>query len=77
MEGDPIKVLLVEDNEEHAELMNQLLLGSDNPAFEVHRAAALRDALDALDLSGFRVILLGRAPSSGCRSAPRICRSWY
>jgi signal transduction histidine kinase len=58
MDGEDIQVLLVEDNDEHAELMRQLLLKSDQPVFQVTRFGALRNALDALDLAGFQIILL-------------------
>jgi signal transduction histidine kinase len=58
MEEDNIKVLLVEDNLDHAELMQALLLKSDNPVLEVVHFATLRNALDGLDLSGFQIILL-------------------
>jgi len=58
MDGENIQVLLVEDNEEHAQLMRELLLKSDHPVFSVMSFGALRNALDALDLSGFHVILL-------------------
>ena len=53
-----IKVLLVEDNEEHAQLLRQLLLESNDPVFEVERYAALRPALDALEMPGFNLVLL-------------------
>src|SRR5271166_2901194 len=58
MDGENIQVLLVEDNEEHAALMRELLLKSDHPVFEVMHFGTLRNALDALDLSGFQIILL-------------------
>ena len=49
MAEETIKVLLVEDNAEHAQLLKRLLLESDDPVFEVAQYAALRPALDALD----------------------------
>jgi signal transduction histidine kinase len=58
MDGINIQVLLVEDNQEHAELMRELLLKSDNPVFEVVHHVTLRNALDALDLQTFSIVLL-------------------
>jgi len=58
MRDQIIKVLLVEDIKEHADLMRSLLLESDNPVFEVVHYAALRPALDALELPGPQIILL-------------------
>ena len=53
-----IQVLLVEDNEEHVQLLRRLLLESDNPVFEVTQFSALRPALDALVMPGFSLVLL-------------------
>jgi signal transduction histidine kinase len=53
-----MRVLLVEDNEEHVELLQKLLAESDEPVFEVKQYAALRPALDALEGGGFDIILL-------------------
>jgi len=58
MTEESIKVLLVEDNEEHADLLLRLLLGSNDPIFQVVLYTALRPALDALDMPGFDVVLL-------------------
>jgi signal transduction histidine kinase len=58
MAEEYIRVLLVEDNEEHAELLQRMLIDSDNPIFEVAKFSALRPALDALDLPGFQAVLL-------------------
>jgi signal transduction histidine kinase len=58
MLDDDITVLLVEDNLEHAQLLRTLLLQSNDPVFEVRHFTALRDALDALDEPGIRIILL-------------------
>ena len=35
MPEETIRVLVVEDNEEHAEMLSRMLLGSDGPVFEV------------------------------------------
>jgi len=53
-----IHVLLVEDNEEHAQLLRGLLVDSDEPVFEVSHFTTLRDALDGLDLHSPHIILL-------------------
>lgn len=53
-----IQVLLVEDNEEHVQLLLRLLLESNDPVFEVTRFSALRPALDALEMPGFDLVLL-------------------
>ena len=58
MADENIQVLLVEDNVEHAELLRHMLLESNDPVFEVTHLAALRPALDALDLPGIQVVLL-------------------
>jgi len=53
-----IKVLLVEDNEEHAQLLERLLVESNNPVFQVMQFSALRPALDAVEMPGFDLVLL-------------------
>jgi signal transduction histidine kinase len=58
MAEETIQVLLVEDNEEHAELLERMLLESNDPVFEVARYPALRPALDALEVPGFQIVLL-------------------
>jgi signal transduction histidine kinase len=58
MESETIQVLLVEDNEEHADLLQRLLVDSNEPVFEVAHYSALRPALDALDIPGHNVVLL-------------------
>ena len=58
MDERNIRVLLVEDNEEHAQLIVRLLLDSDAPVFEVTHLSALRPALDALEIPGFDLVLL-------------------
>jgi signal transduction histidine kinase len=58
MAEETIQVLLVEDNEEHAELLRRLLLGSSDPIFEVEQCSALRPALDALEMPGHKLVLL-------------------
>ena len=52
---DPVRVLVVEDNQRYAELIEQML-GSD---FAVERAATLGDAVEALqNRGGYGCILL-------------------
>ena len=60
MAEESMKVLLVEDNEEHAELLTRLLLESDEAFFEVVRFPSLCPALEALAgaRDGFNLILL-------------------
>jgi signal transduction histidine kinase len=58
MSDENIRVLLVEDNDEHTQLLLRLLLESDDPVFEVTHFAGLRDALDALELPGYSIVLL-------------------
>ena len=58
MADENIHVLLVEDNEEHAQLLKRLLLESDDPVFEVTHVASLRPALDELENPGIQVVLL-------------------
>jgi len=58
MDEQNIRVLLVEDNEEHAQLLRRLLVEADDPIFEVTHFTALRPALDALDMPGFDLVLL-------------------
>jgi signal transduction histidine kinase len=58
MGDENIHVLLVEDNEEHTQLLKRLLLESDNPVFEVTHVASLRPGLDILELPGIEVVLL-------------------
>jgi len=58
MADENIHVLLVEDNEEHAQLLERLLVECDNPVFEVTHVAALRPGLDLLELPGIHAVLL-------------------
>jgi len=58
MGDENIHVLLVEDNQEHTQLLKRLLLESDNPVFEVTHVASLRPGLDILELPGIEVVLL-------------------
>jgi signal transduction histidine kinase len=58
MAEELIKVLLVEDNEEQARLLERLLLESNDPLFEAVSHGTLRSALDALEAHGFRLVLL-------------------
>ena len=54
----PIKVLLVEDNKEHAELLGRLLGFAEYPKFTVSNAASLATGLAALGRSAPDIILL-------------------
>jgi signal transduction histidine kinase len=58
MADENIHVLLIEDSEEQAQLLTQLLLESDNPVFEVTHVATLRPGLDILELQGVHIVLL-------------------
>jgi signal transduction histidine kinase len=58
MADQNIQVLLVEDNAEHAQLLERMLIESDEPVFEVLHFTALRPALDALDMVKTQVVLL-------------------
>lgn len=58
MSEESIQVLLVEDNEEHADLLQRLLLESNNPIFVVRQFSTLGPALDALRKPGFDLVLL-------------------
>jgi len=63
MADQNIQVLLVEDNEEHARLLKEMLAKSDDPTFEVSHYGALAPALEALRADrehgpGFQLLLL-------------------
>jgi len=52
MAEETIQALLVEDNEEHAQLLQRLLIESDEPIFEFRRFSTLQSALLALHAPG-------------------------
>src|SRR5438093_3649586 len=54
----PIRVLLVEDDAQDAELLQELLQEDTSPAFEIERADRLRAALDRITQGGTDVVLL-------------------
>src|ERR1700733_15129417 len=56
--GEVLKVLLVEDNPVSAQLSKAMLAHTDTSAFDVRTAGSLMDALDLLGNGGFDVILL-------------------
>src|SRR3984885_16162935 len=56
--GEVLKVLLVEDNPVSAQLAKAMLGHIDASAFDVQTAGSLMDALDLLGNGGFDVILL-------------------
>jgi signal transduction histidine kinase len=58
MAEENIQVLLVEDNAAHAQLLERMLIESNEPLFEVAHFAALRPALDAIELVRPQVVLL-------------------
>jgi pilus assembly protein CpaE len=58
MNGEVLKVLLVEDNPVSAQLAKAMLGHIDASAFDVQTAGSLMDALDLLGNGGFDVILL-------------------
>ena len=53
-----IRVLLVEDNEKHAELFQQMLLPSNEAFFEVVHCRDLRQGIERLGTEGIDLILL-------------------
>jgi len=58
MNGEALRVLLVEDNAVSAQLAKTMLAHADGSGFEVQTAGSLMDALDLLGARGFDVILL-------------------
>ena len=58
MSGQPLRVLLIEDNAVSAQLSKSMLMHADSSNFEVQTAGSLMDALDLLGAGGFDVILL-------------------
>src|SRR6516164_2504608 len=58
MEIPPIKVLLVEDNEEHVAFLRQLLATTEGSQFELHRAGDVAQGVGRLKDGGIQLILL-------------------
>jgi pilus assembly protein CpaE len=58
MDGQSLRVLLVEDNAVSAQLAKSMLMHADASNFEVQTAVSLMGALDLLGAGGFDVILL-------------------
>jgi pilus assembly protein CpaE len=58
MNGELLKVLLVEDNAVSAQMVKAMLAHTDTSVFEIQTAGSLMDALDLLGNGGFDVILL-------------------
>jgi DNA-binding response OmpR family regulator len=58
IENRPIKVLLIEDNAEHAELLERLLGFSDYPRFTVTTGRTLADGLKKLGAGAEDIVLL-------------------
>ncbi len=58
MDEGPVNVLLVEDNEDHVELLQKLLATSDVTQFQLHRAGNLAQGLERLKGGGIELILL-------------------
>lgn len=54
----PIKVLLIEDNEEHVAFLRQLLATSESAQFELHTAGDVQHGIDRLKDGGIQLILL-------------------
>ncbi len=52
------RVLLVEDSEDYARLVQTTLGNADGARFEIHRVDALADALELIELTDFDVMLL-------------------
>ena len=58
MNGEVLRVLLVEDNPVSAQLAKAMLAHAETSVFEIQTAGSLMDALDLLGKGGFDVILL-------------------
>ncbi|MEA3208120.1 MAG: hypothetical protein QOE70_1177 [Chthoniobacter sp.] len=56
--SSPIRVLLIEDNEEHVEFLEQLLASPEGPHFQREAAGTLAEGLKRLAEGGVDVILL-------------------
>jgi signal transduction histidine kinase len=54
----PIKVLLIEDNEEHVAFLRQLLASSESVQFELHTAGDVQHGVERLKDGGIQLILL-------------------
>lgn len=54
----PIKVLLIEDNEEHVAFLRQLLANSEGAQFDLHRAGDVQAGIERLKDGGIQLILL-------------------
>ena len=54
----PIRVLLIEDDPQQAELIRQILMGIPNPRYEVRTAMTLKSGLEKLFWEGADVVLL-------------------
>jgi len=57
-ESPHLKALLIEDSEDQALLLRELLSESDDPAFSVEHADRLTSALALLGMTGFDVLIL-------------------
>src|SRR5262245_53452828 len=58
MSLEPTNVLLIEDNEEHAEFLQQLLAKSETVIFELATASTLADGIARLREGGIQLTLL-------------------
>ena len=65
-----IKVLIIEDNDEHAELIRRMLSKAENIYFDTERAGLVSSGVDLLGKQNFDVILsdLGLPDSKGIES---------
>ena len=74
MSNPPIKVLLIEDDPADAELLQELLSGEKNPAFQVECASRLSEGLARLTTGGIDVVLLDISlpDSAGLSTSSRL-----
>jgi signal transduction histidine kinase len=58
MDIRPIKVLLIEDNEDHATFLRELLTDPETAQFELHLAEDLAKGIERLKVGGIQLVLL-------------------
>jgi CheY-like chemotaxis protein len=73
-----IKVLIIEDNDEHAELIYRILSKAENIYFDTERAGLMSSGVDLLGRQNFDVILsdLGLPDSMGIETFETLHRSY-
>ena len=77
MVSEEVKILLVEDNQIEAEVLQEELIGVDSPRYTVVVASRLSEAVERLDGENFNVILLdlGLPDSQGLETFLKIQRA--